>query len=163
MRLMSFAMTTDQVRDGSKTVTRRLGWRRLRVGDRLRAVERLPHRAGPEGVVEIGVVEVVGVRREPLEAIEAADVGAEGFPGMTPAAFVGFFCRAMKCEPATMVTRIEFRLLGRGGEGGGGGGDWVAGECAGGVSAQAAADGVGVGAVAAVRDPREGGDEPGAV
>jgi len=33
MRNMSFSMTVDQIRDGSKTVTRRLGWLFLNFGD----------------------------------------------------------------------------------------------------------------------------------
>ena len=37
-RNMSFAITTSQVRDRSKTVTRRLGWRFLKRGDVVCAV-----------------------------------------------------------------------------------------------------------------------------
>jgi hypothetical protein len=54
----------------------------------------------------------MSVRREPLDAITAADVAAEGFPQMTPAEFVAFFCRTHRsCGPGTEVTRIEWRYV----------------------------------------------------
>lgn len=40
MRNMSFALTTDQILAGTKTVTRRLGWLRLQPGDHLRPVRK---------------------------------------------------------------------------------------------------------------------------
>jgi hypothetical protein len=56
--------------------------------------------------------EVVSVRREPLDAITAADVATEGFPDWTPAEFVSFFCRTHRgCGLSTEVTRIEWRYL----------------------------------------------------
>jgi len=39
-RCMSFSMTTDAVRNRTKTVTRRLGWNFLKPGDLLWAVEK---------------------------------------------------------------------------------------------------------------------------
>ena len=38
MRNMSFYHTTEQIRNRSKTVTRRLGWAFLKPGDRVRAI-----------------------------------------------------------------------------------------------------------------------------
>ena len=112
-RLMSVALTTRQVRDRSKTVTRRDGWRFLKVGDRLTLCPKvMGFRRGehPERIVD---VEVLGVRRERLDAITADDVAAEGFPEMTgPAEFVRFFCDHHKgCRPDSLVTRIEWRYL----------------------------------------------------
>jgi hypothetical protein len=64
--------------------------------------------------VDVGVV---SVRREPLDAITAADVAAEGFPDMTPAGFVDFFCDSHKgCEPGTEAARIEWGYLGAAGQ-----------------------------------------------
>lgn len=40
MRNMSFALTKRQVLERTKTVTRRLGWEKLRPGDLVRAVEK---------------------------------------------------------------------------------------------------------------------------
>jgi len=47
-----------------------------------------------EPLDRITTVEVTDVRREPLNAITPADVTAEGFPRMTPAEFVSFYCAA---------------------------------------------------------------------
>jgi hypothetical protein len=40
MRNMSFSLTTPQVYAGTKTVTRRLGWRFAKAGQRVCAVEK---------------------------------------------------------------------------------------------------------------------------
>jgi hypothetical protein len=55
----------------------------------------------------------VSVRRERLDAITQADVIAEGFPDMSPAGFVEFFCSRFprRLSGATEVTRIEFRYI----------------------------------------------------
>lgn len=111
MRRISFAMTIGQYLDGSKTVTRRLGWGGLKAGDRLMAVEKCMGIASGEHQVELGEIEVVDVGRETLSAITAADVVAEGFPEMTRGEFVDMFCHAMRCRPWDTVTVIEFRRV----------------------------------------------------
>jgi hypothetical protein len=111
-RLMSVALTTPQVIARSKTVTRRDGWRFLKPGDRLTLCPKvMGFRRGehPERIVD---VEILNVRRERLGAITAPEVAAEGFPGQTPAWFIGFFCDSHKgCTPDTVITRIEWRYL----------------------------------------------------
>lgn len=112
-RLMSVALTQDAVRAREKTVSRRLGWRFLKPGDRITLCPKvMGHRKG-ETVERICDVEVVSVRRERLDAITAADVAYEGFmrQGWTRAQFIAFFTGAMKCTPDTEVTRIEWRYL----------------------------------------------------
>jgi len=98
--------------DGTKTVTRRMGWARLKAGDRLRAVRKVMGLKKGEQVHVLGEIEVVSATREPLSWITPEDVIREGFPGMTPIEFVAFFCRSHAgCEPATEITRIEFRKV----------------------------------------------------
>jgi hypothetical protein len=104
-------MTETQFLDGSKTVTRRLGWKTLKAGDRLLGVRKAMGLKKGEKQVVLGELEVVSVRREPLEDITLEDVAREGFPMMTRQAFVGMFCRAMSCSTVTEVTRIEFRRV----------------------------------------------------
>lgn len=111
MRSMSFALTTRQFLDGSKTVTRRLGWLTLKPGDQVRAVEKGMGLQKGEHPRVFGEIEVVNVRRERLDAIEDADCAREGFPGMTAEGFVEMFCRHMGCQPDTFVTRIQFRKV----------------------------------------------------
>lgn len=111
MRNMSFFLTTPQLLAGTKTVTRRLGWAFLKPGDRFCAVEKCQGLKAGEHVNRLAECEVVNVRRERLDAINQADVIAEGFPDLTPEAFVDLFCRANRCTAETDVTRIEFRKL----------------------------------------------------
>jgi hypothetical protein len=110
--LMSVALTEPQVRARTKTVTRRMGWRKLKPGDRLTLCPKvMGFRKGehPERIVD---VEVISVRRERLDLITPDEVTAEGFPRLTPAEFVAFFCGSHKgCTPDTEVTRIEWRYL----------------------------------------------------
>jgi hypothetical protein len=117
-RLMSVALTEAAVRDRTKTVTRRLGWRFLKVGERLTLCRKVMGRSRPDGTVEplvrIADVEVVDLRRERLDAITAEDVAREGFApprGIDDPAlwFVAFFCSHMGCQWDTEVTRIEWR------------------------------------------------------
>ena len=110
MRLMSFAATVDALLDGTKTVTRRTGWRCLRPGDQLQAVDRLP-RAGP--FRRLCVIEVVRVSRERLNVITPAEVRREGLRDMTVPEFIEMFCAMSdrRVRPSDRVTRIEFKRL----------------------------------------------------
>jgi hypothetical protein len=109
---IAFSLTTSQVRSQTKTVTRRLGWLKLQPGKKLYAVEKSQGLKKGEHVNYLALIEVVSVRREPLHRITQADVIAEGFPDLTPAEFIPFFCQGHRgCTPETEVTRIEFRYL----------------------------------------------------
>lgn len=111
-RLMSVSLTEDAVRERRKTVTRRMGWLHLTPGTRLTLCRKVMGRKPGEPLVRIVDVEVLDVRRERLALISPEDVEAEGFPDMTPEAFVEFFCRSHSgCTPDTVVTRIHWRYL----------------------------------------------------
>jgi hypothetical protein len=113
---MAVSLTLEQARNRTKTVTRRTGtsWLKLRPGDRLTLCEKVMGLRKGEKVKPVVTVEVTGVRREPLNAITPADVTAEGFPQMTPAEFVTFFCDTHRgATPQTEVTRIAWRYLDR--------------------------------------------------
>ena len=83
MRRMSFTMTKRQLLDGTKTVTRRTGWRSLKAGDTVLAVSKVMGMRKGETAQIYGTCEILDVRREPLDWITDADVAAEGFPSMT--------------------------------------------------------------------------------
>lgn len=116
MRNMSFAMTTGQIQDGTKTVTRRLGWLHLKPGDMLRPVRKCMGLKPGEKIEALREpVRVVSPSREPLRRMTddleygRAECIREGFPDLTPAQFVAMFCASHKpCTPETIVTRIEF-------------------------------------------------------
>ncbi len=106
VRRISFALTPEQIRDRSKTVTRRTGWAGLKPGDRLLATS---HMLGGDPLCEI---EVVSVREEPARAITDDDVDREGFPGKGAAWFLAMLERELGVKPEDTVRRIEFRYPG---------------------------------------------------
>ena len=114
-RLMSFSLTTDQIRARTKTVTRRMGWKSLKVGDLVWAVEKAMGLKKGEKAVRLALLRVTNVLCEPLQrmlwsdAYGQSEVVKEGFPEMSPEAFVAMFCRTHRgCTPETVVTRIAF-------------------------------------------------------
>ena len=121
MRNMSFALTTGPIMEGTKTVTRRLGWLHARPGQQLRPVRKcMGLRPGEKLDVLRDPLTIVSVRREPLQAmLDQVEYGfaeciLEGFGGhpdyRDPGSFVAMFCATHKgCTPATIVTRIEFK------------------------------------------------------
>lgn len=122
MRNISFGLTKEQFLAGlagdpdAKDITRRLGWKNLKPGDRLQAVEKCMGLKPGEKIKRLGVIEVLDVRREPLNRmIERHSYGQteckrEGFPTYTPAFFVNFFCKSHPgCKSNTVITRIRFR------------------------------------------------------
>lgn len=117
-RNISFMLTTPQFIDGSKDVTRRLGWLFLREGDELMGVEKSQGLGKGGKIKKLGLIRILDVRRERLDEMIARpeygyeEVRREGFPSMAPNGFVSFFCKSHKgCEFGTVVTRIEFKKL----------------------------------------------------
>lgn len=115
MRNISFMLTTEQVRARTKDVTRRDGWLFAKVGDVYRAVEKSQGLGKGGKIKPICLIGLVDVRREPLRAMlddvnyGRAECVREGFPDMTPAAFVEFFCKSHRgVTPGTFITRLEF-------------------------------------------------------
>lgn len=116
MRNISFALTTAQILDRSKTVTRRLGWATLKPGTVLCAVEKSQGLGKGGKVRRLGQIRVVDVRQESLHELVGTDYGdeeakREGFPDHTGEQFVEMFCQNMECCVDTVVTRIEFEHL----------------------------------------------------
>ena len=111
MRNFSVTLTEQQVRDGTKDVTRRLGWLWAQPGMRLMACRKCMGRKAGDPLVKIREVEIVSVRREPLNSITKDDCRREGFPEMTPLEFVEMFCEHMKCKPDREVARVEFKYV----------------------------------------------------
>jgi hypothetical protein len=89
-----------------------MGWGYARPGQRVTLCRKVMGRRRGEPLVRIVDVEILDVRRERLDTITPDEVIAEGFPGLTPAQFVRFFCDSHKgCTPASEVTRIQWRYL----------------------------------------------------
>ena len=62
----------------------------------------------------MGQHKIISLRWEPLERlINDPEYGKqemilEGFPDMAPDDFVAMYCKMNKCEPSTLVHRMEF-------------------------------------------------------
>lgn len=111
MRNMSFALTTEQIRNRTKTVTRRLGWWNLRPGDRVQAVVKCQGLKKGEKIQKLAVIEIVSVRAERLWDITDDECEREGFPETEDSEFVGMFCEEMNTVPNVTVNRIEFKYV----------------------------------------------------
>ncbi len=132
MRNISFSITLQAFHDGTKDVTRRLGWKNLKPGDHLMAVEKAQGLKKGEHVVKIGEIVVVSSVWEQLNCIEYSnyrdddtktyglnkatyqirkETVREGFPAATPESFVKMFCKFNGCTPDTIVNRIVFVRL----------------------------------------------------
>lgn len=126
-KLISFALTEASFLDGSKTMTRRLGWwtdkrgRRLVMpDDRLTGCRKVMGRRRGEPLVRLGEILVTDVRRERLDKITEDDVRREGVPvecfeevdadtGQPPPwEWVRWFANEQRCSPFDEVTVIEF-------------------------------------------------------
>ena len=108
MRNMSFTLTTQQIRDRTKTVTRREGWEFLQPGDLVMACVKCMGLHKGEKVERIRPIRILDVRKEPLWRISEEDVVKEGFPEMTALQFIDFVCRNCHMVRETIVNRIEF-------------------------------------------------------
>jgi len=118
MRLMSFSLTTPQILDRSKTVTRRIGWRFLKPDDLVQAVEQARGRRRGQAPRRLAVLRIVDVRVESLARLKTDaryaedELPREGFPCWTRDEFLETFCRTHGLKSAFCdVTRIQFEYV----------------------------------------------------
>lgn len=110
-RNMSFMLTTEQIKNKTKTVTRRLGWWFLKPGDILNACEKCQGLKKGEKIKKICQIRVISVKIIPLHEISYADSHKEGFPNLRPIEFRAMFKKEMKCKDSMFVNRIEFEYI----------------------------------------------------
>ena len=115
---MAFSHTTPQILDRSKTVTRRVGWRFLKRGDLIQAVEKARGIRKGETVHNLAVLRVVNVRVESLSRLieepryAEDELPREGVPCWSRDDFIAMFCMANRLKgPRVNVTRIEFEYV----------------------------------------------------
>lgn len=112
MKRMSFAATTAQMYDRSKTVTRRtLGtWADLAPGDTVMAIEKGMGLAKGERQKCIHAIEILANDPIPLLPLTATEVAAEGFPDRSPEWFIAeVWTKLHGPETDIEVQRLEFR------------------------------------------------------
>ena len=114
---MSFMLTTEQIRNRTKTVTRRRGWWFLVVNEKLNAVEKGQGLKKGEKIQRINLIKTVSARPETINTMSIDPVYGkkecklEGFPNMEPDEFVEMFCDMNKCLPKRIINRIEFEYI----------------------------------------------------
>jgi hypothetical protein len=118
LRLISFALTTEQIRNRSKTVTRRLGWKDLQPCTLLQPVVKGMGLKKGETVERIGgPIRVVHVQREKLFQMGILhgldETAREGFPEFASAEFIRMFMAHNACSARDIVTRIQFKYVDR--------------------------------------------------
>lgn len=111
MKIISFAWTTPQLLDGSKTCTRR-HWNdryanTFRVGDRVKAYDKNPRAKGKW----VATIEITAVYKERLDRMPEADVDAEGGRWINAEEFAAMMCEAYGIAPSAEVWVIRFRVL----------------------------------------------------
>lgn len=110
MRNMSFAFTTEQIRNQTKTVTRRLGWKFLEEGDLVQPVVKGMGLKRGEKIQKIGPpIRIRTVTWEPLSMVTDNECVLEGFPGMDRLTFIHMFSRhsgAYKKHTSGLLRRI---------------------------------------------------------
>lgn len=113
MRNMSFALTTEQVRNQTKTVTRRFGWWFLRPGDVVQPILKGMGLKKGEKVQKIGQpIQIVSTRRELVGDVTDAECVREGFSEMSRGEFIRLLTADFsKATGTTPVNRIEFEYL----------------------------------------------------
>ena len=121
-RNISFRYTADQIRDRSKTVTRRLRWRMAKSGEILNACVQLQGLKKGDKVEKICQIRIISTRRERLDdlliskdniapTLGRIEVNKEGFPNLPIEDFIRMFCEINLCERDQFVTRIEFEYI----------------------------------------------------
>jgi hypothetical protein len=113
MRQISFSMTTEQIRNRTKTVTCRLGWANLKPGALLQAVAKGQGLKKGEKVEKLCIIRVKQISLETLKYITRLDVLKEGFPHMNQQQFIAMFTKHNRCGDWKTVTRIEFEYFDR--------------------------------------------------
>ncbi|MEW7986625.1 MAG: hypothetical protein AB2799_12600 [Candidatus Thiodiazotropha sp.] len=116
-RNMSFALTTEQFKNRTKTVTRRKGWKFLKPGDVVMGCKKCMGLKPGEKLERLGLIKITDVRREQLAEMMfdhyygQKETELEGFPEMYPDDFIEMFCEHMGGDETQEVTRIQYEYL----------------------------------------------------
>lgn len=107
-RNMSFSLTKEQVLKKTKTVTRRQGWDKLKIGEIVQPVEKC---MGFKRKRLGGRIRITSFSKELIENASHADLVREGFTNYTVPEYVDMYCKANGCQPTDTCNLIEFEYL----------------------------------------------------
>lgn len=108
MRNISFFETQDQVRNRTKTETRRDAWWQLEAGTYLQGVNKCQGLKPGEHPEKLAIIRVEAAYNERLCDITQESVIAEGFPDWTPEQFVTFYCQKFNVPRHKTLRVIRF-------------------------------------------------------
>lgn len=115
MRNMSFSLTSRQIMNRTKTVTRRTGWGFLKPGDLVQACEKCMGLKKGQKIRKLAVIRIKSVEFEKLSDVRnrPGEMRKEGFPGWHPDNFILMFLKSHKdvANSGATVTRIEFEYV----------------------------------------------------
>ena len=110
-RNISFAMTTQQIKDKTKTQTRRFGWWFLKPGDVLCGVEKAMGLKKGEKIKRLSYIKVISTKKEPLNKLSKKDFIKESFTNWTPEQFIQMLVDYYKIDPSKECNVIEFEYM----------------------------------------------------
>lgn len=112
MANMSFWVTTAQIENETKTVTRRLSWWKIKPGQILQAVKKCQGLKRGERVERLKTIRVTDANPEPLSFVTPSDVIREGFYMMDREEFIAMFMKMHKLKDRdSLIMRIEFEYV----------------------------------------------------
>jgi hypothetical protein len=110
-------LTTAQIKNRTKFVTRRLGWKKLKPGELFQGVEKAQGLKKGEHPVPLGIMRCDSNTEEQLRRMTddreygLREVKLEGFPTKTPDAFVEMFCEHTGIQQTAGIQRIQFSYV----------------------------------------------------
>ncbi len=110
-RNMSFALTTEQYNNRTKTETMRLGWAFLKPGEIFMGIKQGQGLKKGEKVERLHLSRCISNTPARVDSVTKDNCIAEGFPHLEPAQFIEFFCKHNRCSPDTVINRIVFEHL----------------------------------------------------
>ena len=110
-RTMSFALTIEQFKARTQTVTHRFGWWFLKPGDIICGVEHTMSLKRGEKLKPLGMIRIIKSSPNPLSNLMQEDVVAEGFPNLTVAEFSAMLIAQYRVTPDRFFNRIEFEYI----------------------------------------------------
>jgi hypothetical protein len=100
------------MKNRTKTVTRRNGWKFLKPGEIVMAVEKCQGLKKGEKIKKIHPIKIIDVMFEPLNNIDDKELIKEGFSDYDTFQFIEMFVKSHKgINPSSIITRIEFEHL----------------------------------------------------
>ena len=109
---MSFSLTKEAIIGQRKTVTRRQGWAKLKVGSIIQPIEKgMGLKKGEKQKLLGCPIIITSIEEEAIEEITIDDVACEGFDGFTTEQFIAMYCKANKVKPSEMCRVIRFEYV----------------------------------------------------